>query len=84
MPHTADIVYSIQDMKRWNMKMYMKAYAPYNLSFTNTAFTVISALGAYKIIQTDKMQIPHNQLSIPVFKSSFYHFSLQRYSCLKF
>ncbi len=50
----------------------------------SAVFAVIGTPGAYKIIQTDKMQIPHNQLSLPVFKSSFYHFPLRRYACLKF
>ena len=46
-----------------------------------TILAVTSAPGAYKIIQTDKIQIPHNTLSLPVFKSSIYHFLLRRYAC---
>ncbi len=44
-----------------------------------TVFAIISAPGAYKISHTDKIQIPHNQLSLSVFKSSFYHVWLLRY-----
>ncbi len=54
------------------------------MSIKGTVFGVISTQGAYKIIQTEEIQIPHNQLSLQDFKSGFYHFSLQRYACLKF
>ena len=40
----------------------------------HTVFTVISAPGAYKIIPIDQIQIPHDYLSLPVFKSRFYYY----------
>ncbi len=38
--------------------------------------------GVYKIIQTDTIQPPHNKQSIPVFKSSLYHFYYRDTLCL--